>query len=318
MSTTTTRDTTILNLDNSIDKKGAFVRKDSSFRNLITKDDPVFKPELDRYHLFISLACPWAHRTLIARNLKGLQHVIGLTVVDWSLGGDGWKFSERDGCTLDPFFGFAGIKEYYFKADPQYSGRFTVPVLWDKKTNTIVNNESSIIIRIFNSAFNDFAKNPELNLYPDHLAKEIDEINDYTYEYINNGVYRTGFAKSQEAYEEGYYKLFEGLDKIEERLSKSRYLVGSTFTEADIRLFTTLIRFDAAYHGNFKCNRNQLKEFPNLSNYTRELYQMDIIKQTVDFKHIKSGYYSARHVNPNGIIPVGPNLSYLDIPHTRK
>ncbi|KAF2068136.1 hypothetical protein CYY_010536 [Polysphondylium violaceum] len=312
--------TTTPKFDNGdqIDKKGSFNRKEACFRSLIAKDNPVFKPELDRYHLFISLTCPWAHRTLIVRNLKGLQHVIGLTVVDWQLGNDGWKFSERDGCTLDPLFGFAGIKEYYFKTDPQYSGRFTVPVLWDKKTNTIVNNESSIIIRIFNSAFNDFAKNPELNLYPDHLAKEIDEINDYIYPNINNGVYRTGFATTQEAYEDAFHILFQGLDKIEERLSKSRYLVGGTFTEADIRLFTTLIRFDAAYNGNFKCNRNQIKEFPNLSNYLRELYQMDIIKQTVNFKHIKGGYYSISSVNPNGIVPLGPNLSYLDIPHTRK
>jgi len=303
--------------NNIINKKVPLTKRVVSFSNTISKDDPVFKPELNRYHLFISLGCPFAHRTLIVRNLKGLQNVIGITIVDWQLGNDGWKFSQRDGCSSDPFFGYGGIKEYYLKANSQYSGRYTVPFLWDKKTNTIVNNDSASIIRIFNSSFNDFAKNRDLNLYPDKNSKEIDQLNDYIFQNINIGVYKAGYAITQDEYEESYNKVFTTLDKLEERLSKSRFLIGSTFTESDIRLFTTLIRFDAVYHGNFKCNRNQIREFPNLSNYLREIYQMEQIKSTVNFKHIKGLLYSNRSVNPNGIIPNGPNLSYLDIPHTR-
>ncbi|KAF2072462.1 hypothetical protein CYY_006217 [Polysphondylium violaceum] len=303
--------------NNLLNKKVHFPKRIVSFSNTISKDDPVFKPELNRYHLFISLGCPFAHRTLIARNLKGLQDVIGVTIVDWQLGNDGWKFSQRDGCTSDPFFGFTSVKDYYYKANSQYAGRFTVPFIWDKKTNTIVNNDSASILKIFNNGFKDLAKNSDFNLCPDKNAKEIEQLNDFIFQNINIGVYKAGYAITQDEYEEAFNKVFSALDKLEERLNKSRFLVGNTFTEADIRLFTTLIRFDAVYHGNFKCNRNQLKEFPNLSNYLREIYQMDQIKQTVDFKHIKGLLYSNRSVNPNGIIPTGPNLSYLDVPHTR-
>jgi len=307
-----------IDFEDELDKKGAFIRKDSSFRNTVCETDPVFKPEAGRYHLYVSLACPWAHRTLIVRALKGLDHIIDISIVDWLLGPNSWEFTGRDGATLDTVNNAKYLRELYFKADKDYNGRFTVPVLWDKKTQTIVNNESSEIIRMFNTSFNQFAKHPELHFYPEDLKKEIDEINEFVYPNINNGVYRCGFATSQEAYEEAYHNLFNALDKVEDKLSKSRYLVGNRFTEADIRLFTTLVRFDCVYVGHFKCNRQQIKEYPNLSNYLREIYQMEGIKPTVNFFHIKHHYYGSHGtINPTRVVPVGPNISYLDIPHTR-
>ncbi|GAM21278.1 hypothetical protein SAMD00019534_044530 [Acytostelium subglobosum LB1] len=297
--------------------KGEFMRKVSSFRNAIAKGGP-FPPEANRYHLYVSLACPWAHRTIIVRKLKGLEHAIGLSVVDYFLGGEGWHFSERQGATLDPINNYTHLKQLYYKANPQFEGRFTVPVLWDKQTSTIVNNESSEIIRMLNSEFNDVAKNPSLDLAPKELLAEIDEINTFVYDNVNNGVYKCGFAGDQEAYNVAFEKLFSALEKLEERLSKSRWLVGKQMTEADIRLFTTLVRFDPVYFGHFKTNKRMIKDYPALSNYLREIYQNEQIKSTVDFHHIKHHYYeSHRSINPTGIVPEGPEMDYLNLPHNR-
>eukprot|EP01133_Synstelium_polycarpum_P013397 gene13397-15776_t len=294
-----------------------FRRPVSSFRNTISKDGP-FPPQANRYHLYISLACPWAHRTLIVRRLKGLVDIIGLSIVDYYMTAEGWHFSERAGAIPDTVNGFTHAKQLYNKANPEYTGRITVPVLWDKQTSSIVNNESSEIIRMFNSEFNDLAKNPTLDLCPANLVKEIDEVNAFVYDNVNNGVYKCGFAPTQEGYDFAFTNLFNALDNLEERLSKSRYLVGSCMTEADIRLFTTLIRFDAVYVGHFKCNKRQIKEYPALSNYLRDLYQNPDIKPTVDFVHIKHHYYeSHRQLNPLGLVPKGPELEYLEIPSTR-
>eukprot|EP01132_Coremiostelium_polycephalum_P007444 gene7444-9148_t len=302
-----------------VDHKGAFVRKAASFRNTISEDDPIYKPEANRYHLYVSLACPWAHRTLIVRALKGLEDFLPVSVVDWFLDDGGWKFSDTTpGATVDHVNGYTHLRSLYYKTDPGYGGRFTVPVLWDKKTSTIVNNESSEIIRMFNTVFNKFAKNPSLDYYPVSLRKEIDEINEFVYPNINNGVYRAGFAQSQIAYDEAYENLFNALDKIEDKLSKSRYLVGKDITEADIRLFTTLIRFDAVYFGHFKCNKKEIRDYPNISNYVREFYQNPVIKPTVNFEHIKNHYYAShKNINPFGIVPRGPTLEYLEKPHNR-
>ncbi|EGC33457.1 hypothetical protein DICPUDRAFT_88765 [Dictyostelium purpureum] len=307
-----------IDFENELDKKGAFIRIDSSFRDHISKDHPIFKPEANRYHLYVSYACPWANRTLMFLNLKGLEDIIDYSVVDYILETGGWKFSTRHGSTVDKINNFPALRDVYLLTDKEYSGRITVPVLFDKKTQRIVNNESSEIIRMLNSQFNDFAKNPALDLCPSDLLTEIDKINEFVYPNINNGVYRCGFAVSQEAYDDAFEKLFAALDKVEEILSKQRYLVGSRFTEADVRLFSTLIRFDCVYVGHFKCNKRQIKEYPNLSNYTREIYQMEPIKSTINFFHIKHHYYgSHRTINPYGIVPNGPNMDYINEPHDR-
>jgi len=290
---------------------GRFVRWSSTFRNWITPDGGAgpgrqagFKAEPDRYHLYISLACPWAHRTLIVRRLKGLEDIIGLSVVQSLMGEDGWVFGDEPGAIPDTVNGARKLSELYVRADPQFTGRVTVPILWDRRQNTIVNNESADIIRIFNSAFDGIAGVRPLDLYPEPLRGEIDDINAIVYEAINNGVYRAGFATTQAAYDEAVTILFDALDRIEERLGSQRYLVGDQLTEADWRLFTTLIRFDPVYHGHFKCNIRALREYPNLWNYLRDLYQVPGISDLVNMAHIKAHYYAShRHINPAGIIP---------------
>ncbi len=291
---------------------GKFVREDAGFRDWIENSvEAQFKPEASRYHLYVSLACPWAHRTLIFRQLKNLNDLIDVTVVCPDMLEHGWKFG-----IPEPLFGHTKLHQIYTQAKPDYSGRVTVPVLWDKKTQTIVSNESSEIIRMFNSAFNELTGNEE-NYYPQELRGAIDEWNEFIYPNINNGVYRCGFATSQEAYEEAYDSLFSALDKIETHLSVNRYLVGSHLTEADWRLFTTLIRFDAVYVGHFKCNKKRIADYPNIQGYMKELYQVPGVKETTDFYHIKRHYYfSHTGINPTQVVPVGPELD-LDSPHGR-
>ncbi|REL35016.1 glutathione S-transferase family protein [Thalassotalea euphylliae] len=297
--------------------KGSFERQESRFRHQISDaPDALYQPEAGRYHLYVSLACPWAHRTLIFRELKGLQDIISVSVVEAEMLENGWEFGEQGSQTADPLHGFDYLYQVYLKAASDYEGRVTVPVLWDKKTQTIVNNESSEIIRIFNTAFNSLTGNQN-NYYPDTLQSRINEINDRVYDAINNGVYRAGFATTQAAYEEAYFKLFANLDWLEQHLANNRYLVGERLTEADWRLFTTLIRFDAVYHGHFKCNRNKLSEFHHISNYVRELYQVANVASTVDFDHIKVHYYAShRTINPTLVVPAGPVLDF-DAPHDR-
>ena len=303
---------------------GRFVRQASVFRNWITPDGAPgpsgqggFAAEAGRYHLYISLACPWACRALIIRKLKGLENAISVSVVDPKMGQDGWTLGEAPGATRDPVTGAARLHEVYAKADPAYTGRVVVPVLWDKSRATIVSNESSEIIRMFNGAFDAVgAQGPDH--YPEDLRAEIDAINEPIYEHVNNGVYKAGFATSQQAYEDAVAKLFETLDMLEARLDARRYLVGDRITEADWRLFTTLVRFDPVYHGHFKCNLRRLIDYPNLWAYTRELYQVPGIRETVDFEQIKTHYYwSHAGVNPTRIVPAGPLLDF-DAPHGRQ
>ena len=276
---------------------GRFVRKDSSFRHRLPEP-----AEAGRYHLFVSYACPWAHRTLIARALEGLEQAVGVTVVDPIMLENGWTFSQDD---PDPVQGARFLYELYQAADPDYTGRVTVPVLWDRATGSIVNNESSEIIRLLDTAFGG-----ELDLYPRALREEIDAVNDLVYPRVNNGVYKAGFATSQEAHEEAVTALFAALDTLEERLSAQRWLVGNRFTEADIRLFTTAIRFDSVYHTHFKCNRNKIAEMPNLWAHTRRIYALPGVAETVNFDHIRRHYYgSHRSLNPRGIIARGPELA---------
>jgi len=299
---------------------GEFLRKASVFRDWIKSDGSTpFTPEANRYHLYVSLACPWAHRTIIVRKIKGLEKVISINVVNYLLGDEGWRFDPSvPDATADEINNFKRLREVYEKADPTYTGRATVPILYDKKLQTIVNNESSEIIRMLNSEFNAFAERPELDLYPEALRKEIDDVNSWIYTSINNGVYRCGFATTQAAYDHAYGELFNALDKVEDILSKKRYLVGKHFTEADIRLFTTLVRFDPVYHGHFKCNKKKLIEYPNISQYLRDIYQTLGIGQTVNLTHIKNHYYmSHKHVNPTGIVPLGPEPYDLSLPHNR-
>jgi len=291
---------------------GEFVRQDSQFRHRI--GDPGFEAEAGRYHLYVSLACPWAHRTLIFRKLKKLENIIGVTIVDPRMLDQGWVFSElsRD----NPIEGIDYLHQIYTTVDANYTGRVTVPVLWDKKRRTIVNNESAEIIRIFNTAFNDVT-GEHSDYYPQQLRADIDELNQLVYDNINNGVYRTGFATFQQAYEAAFHRLFDTLDVIEERLRQRRYLLGEHITEADWRLFTTLIRFDAVYYGHFKTNLKHIEDYPNLSNYVRELYQIEGIAETVNFDHIKTHYYvSQTTINPNQVVPLGPVLDYAR-PHNR-
>jgi putative glutathione S-transferase len=295
---------------------GEFRRQDSRFRSWITANGDAgpngeqgFKAEKGRYHLYVSLACPWAHRTLIFRALKGLQEYIDVTAVEPIMLENGWELS-------DPLYGFDYAYQLYLKADPSYEGRVTVPILWDKQTQTIVSNESSEIIRMFNSAFDHLTGNHS-DYYPEDLRNQIDAVNTRVYDTINNGVYLSGFATTQQAYEKAFNRLFESLDWVEGILTKQPYLAGAQLTEADWRLFTTLIRFDAVYFGHFKTNRQQISDYPALSNYVRELYQVAGIAETVNFEHIKTHYYAShKTINPTGIIPVGPE-QYFTQAHNR-
>lgn len=306
---------------------GKFVRTTTQFRNWITADGSAgpsgesgFEAESGRYHLYVSLACPWAHRTLIMRKLKGLEDHISVSVVHSDMMDEGWMF---EGPELDsPFevkddlFGSRCYYEIYTRAKSDYSGRVTVPVIWDKKRNTIVTNESAEIIQMFNSAFNELTGNTD-DYYPEELRAEMDEINERVYHSVNNGVYKSGFASTQKAYEEAYNELFDGLDWLEDILSDRRYLLGDRITLADWRLFTTLIRFDAVYVGHFKCNKKRIIDYPNLDNYMRELYQVEGVAETTDMTHIKRHYYfSHRTINPHGVIPAGPALDF-NAPHDR-
>eukprot|EP00180_Rhodochaete_pulchella_P002734 Plantae.Rhodophyta-Rhodochaete_pulchella.ctg4262.p1 GENE.Plantae.Rhodophyta-Rhodochaete_pulchella.ctg4262~~Plantae.Rhodophyta-Rhodochaete_pulchella.ctg4262.p1 ORF type:complete len:370 (-),score=49.44 Plantae.Rhodophyta-Rhodochaete_pulchella.ctg4262:238-1347(-) len=308
-----------------VNPKGAFVRKESAFRNAITRDGSSgFPAEMDRYHLYVSLACPWAHRVLIVRALKGLQSVLPVTVVHYYMDEMGWRFARNESedefgkATPEPLYGVERIRNLYFKAQEDYSGRFTVPVLWDKKQSTIVNNESKEIIRMLNSEFNEFAANPQLDLNPTEQAAEIDAVAESFYNSVNNGVYRCGFARTQEAYDVAYKELFAGLDLLEERLSKSRFLCGDAMTLADVRLFTTLVRFDSVYYVHFKCNGRRVVDYPNLAGFTRDMYQTPAIRSTVDLGHIKKHYYTSHPtINPFRIVPHGPDDLDYDAPHHR-
>lgn len=297
--------------------QGEFKREAAQLRNWVTEDgsagqsgDAGFKAEKDRYHLYVSLACPWAHRTLIFRHLKGLEDYISVSVVSPDMLEHGWTFDKDNHSTGDALFDSEFMHQIYTRNKADYSGRVTVPVLWDKKTQRIVSNESAEIIRMFNSAFNALTGN-ERDFYPQSLRSEIDEVNEFVYHNINNGVYRAGFATTQEAYTEAFDDLFAALDKIEQRLTANRYLVGDTLTEADWRLFTTLIRFDSVYVGHFKCNLRTIESYPAISNYLRELYQIEGVSKTVDFYHIKRHYYfSHTMINPTQVVPKGPDIDY--------
>ncbi|MCG9732451.1 glutathione S-transferase family protein [Pseudoalteromonas shioyasakiensis] len=303
--------------------QGEFKREAAQLRNWVTEDgsagqsgDAGFKAEKDRYHLYVSLACPWAHRTLIFRHLKGLEDYISVSVVSPDMLEHGWTFDKDNHSTGDALFDSEFMHQIYTRNKADYSGRVTVPVLWDKKTQRIVSNESAEIIRMFNSAFNALTGN-ERDFYPQSLRSEIDEVNEFVYHNINNGVYRAGFATTQEAYTEAFDDLFAALDKIEQRLTANRYLVGDTLTEADWRLFTTLIRFDSVYVGHFQCNLRTIESYPAISNYLRELYQIEGVSKTVDFYHIKRHYYfSHTMINPTQVVPKGPDIDYAR-PHNR-
>ena len=302
---------------------GRFVRKAPQFRNWVTADGAAgpsgkggFKAEPGRYHLYVSLACPWAHRTLIVRALKGLEKMISVSVVHWYMAENGWTFDVGDGVVPDTVNGAQFLHQVYTKAKPDYSGRVTVPVLWDKHTKTIVSNESPEIIRMFNAAFDEVGA-VQGDYYPEHLRSEIDALNDRIYTTVNNGVYRCGFATTQAAYEEAITPLFDTLDWLEDILSRKRYLTGAQITEADWRLFTTLIRFDPVYVGHFKCNIRRIADYPNLSNYLRDLYQQPGIARTVNMEHIKRHYYESHtSINPSQVVPNGPDIDYKT-PHDR-
>ncbi|RMF11010.1 MAG: glutathione S-transferase family protein [Alphaproteobacteria bacterium] len=302
---------------------GRFQRQDSAFRNWVTADGSAgpsgeggFKAEAGRYHLYVSYACPWAHRTLIFRALKGLEDLISVSVVNPLMGAEGWTFAPGPKVIPDDVNGARRLYEVYLKADPRYTGRVTIPVLWDRKRETIVSNESSEIIRMFNSAFDGVGAAPG-DYYPSDLRGEIDAVNALVYETVNNGVYRAGFATSQAAYDEAVDALFDTLGKLDQRLASRRYLAGNRLTEADWRLFTTLVRFDEVYHTHFKCNRRRLTDYHNLWAYTRELYQVPGVAKTVHMDHIKAHYYqSHKNINPAGIVPVGPTPDFA-APHDR-
>jgi len=285
-------------------KDGKFRRSASQFRDSIGSNE--FPAEAGRYHLYVCLACPWAHRTLILRKIKGLENLIGVTSVHPHMLENGWEYKSE----AEPLYGFRYHHQFYTKADPHYSGRVSVPMLWDKKQKTIVNNESSEIIRMFNSAFDSLTGNTD-DYYPEPLRHDIDAINAFVYDNVNNGVYKCGFATAQDAYEEAFDTLFAALDKLELRLSSQRYLVGDRITEADWRLFTTLVRFDAVYYSHFKCNRSRIMDMPNLWGYLRDLYQQPGIAETVNMEHIKQHYYySHESINPTRIVPKGPKLCF--------
>ncbi|GAA5628063.1 glutathionyl-hydroquinone reductase YqjG [Brucella sp. NBRC 12953] len=297
------------------DEKGGFVRQISGFRNWITPDGSAgptgeagFKAEAGRYHLYVAYICPWASRTLIGRKLKGLEDAISISVVEPALTNQGWRFGDYPGADRDGLNGATYMHEIYTKADPHYTGRATVPVLWDRQKQTIVNNESADILRMLNSGFGDLAS-ADFDFYPEALRSEIDELNEYIYPRLNNGVYRTGFATTQIAYEEAFRDVFKALAVLEEKLDgKGPFLFGESLTETDIRLFVTLIRFDAAYYGLFKCNLRQLKDYPALSGWLLRVLNIPGVRETVNIDHIKRGYYSIKALNPTGIVPVGPDL----------
>ncbi len=287
---------------------GHFARPPTRFRSTLAPGG-AYPPAVGRYHLYVSLACPWAHRALIVRRLKGLEDIVGLSVTHWLMREDGWTFAAGPGVVPDPF-GAGLLREVYGRADPRYTGRVTVPVLLDKLTGTIVNNESSEVIRIFGSAFDGLGARPG-DLYPEAHRAEIDAVNARVYDMLNNGVYRAGFATTQAAYEAAVVPLFATLDWLEALLSRRAYLCGDAPTEADWRLFTTLVRFDAVYHGHFKCNLRRIVDYPALWDYARHLYQWPGVRETVDFGHIKGHYYgSHRHINPTGIVPLGPVMDW--------
>lgn len=302
---------------------GEFVREDAQLRNWITADGSAgpsgeggFAAEADRYHLYVSLACPWAHRTLIFRSLKGLEDLISVSVVSPYMHEHGWTFNKEEGSSGDALFQSDYLHQVYTRNKADYTGRVTVPLLWDKQRGCVVSNESSEIIRMFNSAFDDLTGNTD-DYYPVDLRGDIDATNDIVYENVNNGVYRAGFATQKDAYEHAYERLFSTLEQLERRLADNRYLCGDRITEADWRLFTTLVRFDPVYHGHFKCNKQRLADYPNLWGYVRELYQWPGVAETVDFHHIKTHYYASHDtINPTGIVPKGPELDY-SAPHHR-
>jgi putative glutathione S-transferase len=302
---------------------GRFVRPTTRFRNWVTQDgspgptgEGGFAAARGRYHLYVALPCPWAHRTVIMRMLKGLEDVVSMSVLEPLYGPHGWRFGTSPGTSPDSVNGASELAEIYLRADPRYTGRVSVPALWDKERRTIVNNESAEIIRMLNDAFGRFT-NVRTDYYPPALREEIDRVNALVYENVNNGVYRAGFATAQEAYDEAFRALFRVLDELERRLARQRYLAGGDITEADWRLFTTLVRFDAVYYSHFKCNLRRIIDYPNLSNYLRDLYQQEGVAATVNMDHIKRHYYgSQRHVNPTGIVPLGPELDFL-APHDR-
>ncbi len=302
---------------------GRFERSQSRFRNWVTRDgepgpdgEGGFKAQPGRYHLYVSLACPWAHRTLIFRLLKGLESMIDVSVVNWLMGEEGWTFEPGPGVVPDSINDARRLYQVYLAADPQYSGRVTVPVLWDRERSTVVSNESADIIRMFNSAFDQVGAVAG-DYYPEAFRAQIDEVNERVYGNVNNGVYKAGFATTQSAHEEAVVPLFETLDWLEQRLATRRYLCGQALTEADWRLFTTLLRFDPVYVGHFKCNLRRIVDYPHLSGYLRELYQVPGVAGTVDFQHIKGHYYQSHDmINPTGVVPVGPVLE-LDAPHGR-
>ncbi|MDT4851990.1 Glutathionyl-hydroquinone reductase YqjG [compost metagenome] len=304
-------------------KDGRFQRESARRRNWITVDGAPgpsgiggFPAQAGRYHLYVSLACPWAHRTLIFRKLKGLESLIDVSVVSWLMLEQGWTFDPQHGSTGDKLDALQYLHQRYTLDSPDYSGRVTVPMLWDKQTGSIVSNESAEIIRMFNSAFDHLTGN-HLDFYPEPLRAEIDALNERIYPAINNGVYRAGFATTQDAYEEAFHTLFDELDRLDALLETRRYLTGERITEADWRLFTTLIRFDAVYHGHFKCNLRRLADYPNLSGWLRELYQWPGVAETVNFTHIKHHYYAShRTINPTGVVPLGPAQDFSQ-PHSR-
>ncbi|MER2507603.1 MAG: glutathione S-transferase family protein [Amaricoccus sp.] len=298
------------------DEKGGFVRQISSFRNWVTPDGAPgptgtggFEAEAGRYHLYVALICPWASRTLIGRALKGLDEAIPVSIVEPALGEQGWRFGDYPGSTRDMVNGATYMHEIYTRADPAYSGRATVPVLWDKRRRTIVNNESADILRMMNDGFGALASG-EIDLYPVDLRARIDALNAEIYPTLNNGVYRAGFATTQIAYDEAVAGVFASLDALEQRLAAGPFLTGARFTEADIRLFVTLVRFDAAYHGIFKCNLRRLADYPRLEAYSRRILALPGVRETVSIDHIKRGYYSIKALNPTGIVPAGPVLDW--------
>jgi putative glutathione S-transferase len=300
-----------------VTKDGHFERRETAFRNWVTPDarpgptgQDGFRASAGRYHLYVSLACPWAHRTLIMRALKGLDDIIPISVTHWLMADHGWTFAAGEGVIADPLYNSRYLSELYTQADDEYTGRVTVPILWDRHTQTVVNNESADIIRMLGSAFDQVGAKPG-DYYPQPLRAEIDAINQRVYDTLNNGVYKAGFATTQAAYEAAVGPLFDTLDWLEQRLSGARYLCGDALTEADIRLFTTLVRFDAVYYSHFKCNIRRIVDYQHLWAYTRDIYQLPGIAATVDFTHIKRHYYmSHRRINPTGIVPVGPALDF--------
>jgi putative glutathione S-transferase len=300
--------------------RGEFVRTQTTFRNTISEErGAVYFPEANRYHLYVSNACPWSHRTAITVVIKGLDDVISLSSVAPQVGTNGWTFAEFADGDHDPIYGADHLYQIYTAVQADYTGRVTVPVLFDKKTRTIVNNESTEIMRMLNSAFNSMARYPEIDLYPRALREDIDSVNNLIYSTVNNGVYRAGFAITQEQYEKAVIGLFHTLDLLERRLAGNRYLCGDRLTEADWRLFPTLIRFDLVYYSHFKCNVRRLVDYPNLLGYVRELYQFRGIASTVNVEHIKNHYYRSHPtLNPTGIVPVGPDFSLFDRPHERQ